>query len=153
MTEDPLAHLDPHLRELMKRRDAYEKAKSASNAAYERKQEQEAFVHELLTSSTNKRSQTTITRDIGPPWGEVRFQRTEQMWGKVYDHDAAVKAIEQEGGDLMEALVEPSTHVKFRQKALNDLVKSRREAGQDLPAGIEPAPRKGVSVSVKKKGG
>lgn len=147
MTEDPLAFLDTDLRKLMELRETYDHAKAAKTVAHEALKAHERVVHDKLASSTNSKSQTTITRDLGAPWGEVRFQRRVTLYGRVYDHEAALEAVRAEGGDLEMALVLPASHVKFREKAVNDLVKEREENGQPLPEGIEPAPRKFVQVT------
>jgi hypothetical protein len=145
VTDDPLAHLIPPLRELMYRREERDRLKQEKADAENAYREQETLVHRLL-STLGKRTKIGPI-DLGAPYGEVSFQRRETPYGKVYDQEAAVKAAEEQG--LFEQLTLPRSNVKWREKALNDFVKECRETGQKLPPGIELVLRKGVTISRK----
>jgi len=147
MTDDPFAYLIPPLRKLMELREARDKAKVAAEQAENAFRAQENLIHDQLKSAGR---QPHVTLDLGEPYGEVRFQRRVTPYGRVYDHEAAVEALKEIG--RFEELTMPATHVKFRQKALNDFVKEVAEHGGKLPPGIEPAPREFVSITRKKKG-
>jgi hypothetical protein len=142
---DDFAHLIPPLRKLVDLRKKRDETKVAAEMAENRFREQEDVVQAALSALGDK---AHISLDLGEGYGTWRMQRRHTMYGGVYDHEAAVEALEELG--RLEELALPKSAIKFRQKALNDFVKETLEHGGKLPAGIEPRPRIGVTMTHKK---
>lgn len=146
MSDDPFAHLIPPLRKLVDKRRVRDEKKAAAEAAEKEFRAQEDAVHAAMKTMGK---QPHVTLDLGDGYGTWRFQRRETVYGKVYDHEAAVASAKEAG--RFDELVMPASHVKFRGKALNDFVKEAREHGQELPPGFEPDVRTGITMTNKNK--
>ena len=140
--DEPFAHLIPPLRKLVDLRRKRDETKVLAETAEERFREQEDAVQAALATLGD---QAHVSLDLGEGYGTWR---RNTIYGGIYDHEAAVEALRAEG--RLEELALPESAVKFRQKALNDFVKERLEHQQKLPAGIEPRPRIGVTMTHKK---
>ena len=144
-TDDPFAHLVPPLRKLVDARRVRDETKVKAEQAEAKFREQEDLVQSQLATLG---STPHVTLDLGEGYGTWRMQRRNTIYGGVYDHEAAVKALEEAG--RLEEIALPKSTVKFRQKSLNDFVKETLEHGGKLPAGIEPRPRVGVTMTHRK---
>lgn len=89
-------------------------------------------------------SDPTVTKDLGPPYGRVQFQRRETITGRVLNDEAAEEALRAMG--LEDAILGPR---KVRQKVLSEHVKTWLESGAPLPEGVDFNARRYVTVSKK----
>lgn len=125
----------------MASREEYDKAKAAADAAKERRDQLTVEIHEAMEASGDK----SLTRDIGPPWGEVRFVPNETVYGDVYDEDKLLEWLNDR------ALTDEWSAPKLRKKAVNDAVKRARAARTNPPPGVQERITRYVTPTIIKR--
>lgn len=84
------------------------------------------------------------TMELGPSYGNVRFNREQKVNSSIFDEEAAIKYFEEKG--MLTGYVQG----KVRKAPVNQLVRESLENGQELPPGIEPRVTKFVKVTKHK---
>lgn len=125
------------LAELRETRDIDKHTADASEGAY---REYEA---ELLETIDESALRGTVEFDFGGELGRIRFQPRRTVYGKIIDKNAALDAFE------AEAIADEMTAPKIEARRLNEYVRDRMEAGQDLPDGVGYYERRYVTISKK----
>lgn len=118
--------------------------KDATEAVFKRaeakfKQEQGAFWEAMHDSS-----ETTVTLELGDPYGKVQFQRRQTVRGRVLDKVRARESLEKL--HLTQAITEP---VAIRQGALNDHVREWLKNGDPIPDGLDFSRTRFVTITRK----
>lgn len=127
------------LAELRVDRDIDAVAAKRSEEAY---REYEA---ELLSIVEDSGLKGSIEFDFGGDLGIISFQRRKTTYGRIIDKAAAMAAFEEEG------MFEAMTGQKIEARRLNELVRERQEAGEDLPNGVDYYDKRFISISHKSK--
>lgn len=84
------------------------------------------------------------TLELGPGYGNVRFNREQKVNSSVFDEEAAIAYFEEHG------MGPGYVQGKVRKAPLNQLVRESLENGQELPPGVEPRVTKFVKVTKQK---
>jgi hypothetical protein len=127
-------------RRLVQLKDEKNRAEKVAEAAARAYRDAEADFWLDLEDGSDK----TITKDLGPPYGVVQFQRRETITGRVLNDEQAEKALEALGES--EAILGPRS---VRKKVLNEKVRRWIESGQPLPEGVDFNTRRYVTVTKK----
>lgn len=129
------------LRRLMSARAAHESADTAAKAAKRRLTNLENEIHEALEGAGIKGE---YKRDLGDPYGTVGFTAGETEYSKVYDDYAFEEWVKSHGYE--ETLLGER---KPRKKALNQLLRRKKTAGESFPDGTELSRTTRVTVRNK----
>lgn len=135
-----LAALESKFRRLAELREQRDIDKETAKRSEEDYREYEAELLETLEESALRGS---VEFDFGGDLGKMRFQPRETLYGRIIDHEAALIAFERE------AIVDEMTRPKVEARRLNEYVRGRIEAGQELPDGIDYYPRRFITISRK----
>lgn len=131
------------LRRLMELREEKEQTAKAAKSAEAAYREAEEELADALNSGPVKRINNV---DLGEPWGKVSFGYRETAYGRIIPgaEKVALKHYESRG------LKDEYTNPKFVMKRLNEEVRQRLEANEDMPPGVDYYYRRGVTVSSAK---
>lgn len=133
--------LETLARAVIDRRAEYDKTYKAKAKAEKAKKAAEADLNEAMA----KAKLPGATLDLGPGYGRVQFNREQKVSSSVFDKDAAIAYFDEHG--MSQGYVEGNV----RKAPLNQLIRDRMEAGQELPPGIEPRITKYVKVTKRNK--
>jgi len=132
--------IDTLARKLVDKKEAKDRTASAAKKA----EEEFKSVQELIWDHMDDQGLTTLTIDLGDPYGKVQFQKRETIRGIVKDPVKAAESLKALG--LEDALLgEPKVH----QRALSEHVRDWLASGQTIPDGIDFNPTRYVSVTRK----
>ena len=126
------------LRRLMEARVSRDEAKAALDAAEKDFRQIEAEVYEALEESG---LDGTVKIDLGPPYGKVSFRTRETYYGRIIDDEKALDYFEER------AMMDEFTAPKFVKARLNEIVRERIEAGEEMPPGVDYYPNRGVTIT------
>lgn len=87
---------------------------------------------------------STITLDLGKPFGKVQFQKRETITGRVLSDDEAVEALKALG--LEDEILGGR---QIRKGVLNEHVRQWLRSGMPLPEGVDFNAKRYVTVSKK----
>lgn len=135
-----LAALESKFRRLAELRETRDIDKAAADASEGEYREYES---ELLETIDESALRGTVEFDFGGDLGRIRFQPRRTIYGKIIDKNAALDAFEEE------AIADEMTAPKIEARRLNEYVRDRIEAGQDLPTGVGYYERRYVTISRK----
>lgn len=74
---------------------------------------------------------TSLTKDLGPPYGSYQFVPNETVRGRVLDPELFHEYLEER------QMVDETETVDFRKRRLNELANDIRESGEKLPPGFD----------------
>jgi hypothetical protein len=94
-------------------------------------------------------NESSVTLELGAPYGTVLFVRQETVRAHVRDKDRAMKAIREAG--LAEALIDPLTGI--RKKPLNDYMKDWLKTHAPIPDGLDFTITRYVTITIKPQEG
>lgn len=126
------------LRAYLEARDAHDAAQVVEAKTKEDEREAMLEVFDAIRAAGIKGAHKV---DVGPPWGTVSFTPGTTPRGDIYDEDALAEWVRENGRET-EMMGEPT----FRKKPINALVKRALAGHAEIPAGVEPAETKRVSV-------
>lgn len=135
-----LAGFESKFRRLAELRQARDEAKAAQTAAESAYREYEADLLEQVADSSLRGS---VEFDFGEDLGVIRFQPRGTIYGKVVDKMAALDSLD------AEMLREEMTSEAIEARRLNEFVRDKLEAGEELPEGIGYYERKFFTISRK----
>lgn len=128
---------------VIKAREAFEAATRAkTNAESAHKRAQAA-----LWENLNDADETTVTIELGDPYGKVSFTKRETIRANILAERRAEAVASIRASGLADALL--SDQPNFNGKALNDHVREWIKNGNPLPDGIDFSSTKYVNVSMK----
>lgn len=132
------------LRRLMELREKRDSAKVALETAETDYREAEADLYEKLSSGPMSRLNNV---DLGEPWGKVSFGARETYFGKI------IKGMEDDALEYFNerAMTEEVSAPKFVMKRINEIVRSRKEANEPMPPGVDFYANRGVTITREKK--
>ena len=136
-----LEALKNRFRRLAEYRQERDQDKLTAKKSEEAYREYEAELLAVLEDSDLKGA---IQFDFGGDLGTISFQRRKTIFGKVIDKQLALQSL------AAEDLEEQMTGTTIEARRLNELVRERDEAGEDLPDGIGFYEKKFVSISHKR---
>ena len=91
------------------------------------------------------RNESSMTMELGAPYGDVLFVRQETVRAHVRDKERALKSITELG--YAEALIDPLTGI--RKKPLNDYMKDWLKAAAPIPDGLDFTITRYVTITIK----
>ncbi len=127
----------------MELRAAKDEAEVVAKESKEAYQDAELDLYERLDTGPVSRLNNV---DLGEPWGKVSFGRRETFYGRIIPgmEEDALAYYEQRG--MRDEVASP----KFVMKRVNEEVRGRREAGQEMPPGVDYYARRGVTITRQK---
>lgn len=132
--------LETLARRVIDKRADYEKARKEKAKQEKLMKSAEADMNDAMA----KAKLPGCTLELGPGYGNVRFNREQKVLSSVFDEEAAIKYFEDHG--MLTGYVQG----KVRKAPVNQLVRESLENGQELPPGIEPRVTKFVKVTKQK---
>lgn len=127
----------------IKARAAHEKAKQAADKAERAHARAQAALWENLDDA----DETTVTIELGAPYGKVQFQKRSTIRARVPAELRSIAVASMEESGLAAALVSIEPH--FNGKALNDTVRECLKNKQPIPDGVDWSETKYVTISLK----
>lgn len=134
------SELPQRARRLIEAKDKYEAEKLAFEDA---KRKYRALEAEFWQHLDEDLGVTTLTLELGEPFGKVQLQKRETIKARVIDAETAADSITAAG--LGDAILQDVPGV--RQKVLNEHVRDWLKSGADLPEGIDFTATRYVSVT------
>lgn len=132
--------LPSEARKLLDRRRENDEAQKAAKETKEALDKQQTIVHDILEAQ----EMPTATLDLGPGYGRIQLGKRKTIYGRVIDIDTAIAALEGEGygAEMVKS--------ELRKGALNELIRTRLENGEDLPDGVDFSETRYVQVTRRK---
>ena len=128
------------LRRMLAAREKHAKVAALEKEAKAEKVAAELEVHEAMEGNGD----TSVTRDVGPPWGKVSFTANATIRGDIYDEEAFIEWAERQGFEKA-MLGKPQP----RKQAINQYVRRALKSKGDLPEGVEHHRTRYVTVKHK----
>lgn len=135
-----MASLTTEARKLLDRRIANEAAQKIAKETKDALDKQQGVVHDMMEAAGD----VSVTKDLGPGYGRVQLGRRKTIFGRVIDSEIALESLEKEGYGPEMAKTE------IRKGPLNELIRTRLETGEALPAGVDFSETRYVQVTRRK---